>query len=173
LEALGDGIIFFAARDQAAFQGFNLFGEQGQHRQHGLHHRQTIGGHRRQDVFVKRLRRRIADRVAEAFEGEADGVDEVDAGAHQAVAQLQAQQIVLGLGGTVLERMEQGHVRAGQAGQHHRIAAVALALVAGDGVELAGIGHDDRGTQAGEVTADPRAVRARFERHRGGGILRE
>ena len=69
--------------------------------------------------------------------------------------------------------MEQGGVRAGQAGEHHGIAAVALAFVAGDGVELAGIGHDDRGPQAGEVTADPRAVRARFQRHGGGGILGE
>ena len=34
------------------------------------------------------------------------------------------------------------HVRAGRAGEHHRGAAVALALVAGDGVELAGIGDD-------------------------------
>ena len=35
------------------------------------------------------------------------------------------------------------------------------------------IGHDDRGAQAGEVTADPRTVRARFERHGGRGMLGE
>jgi hypothetical protein len=51
------------------------------------------------------------------------------------------------------------------------IAAVALALVAGNGVELARIGHDDGGAQTGEIPADPRTVRARFERHRGGRIL--
>ena len=66
--------------------------------------------------------------------------------------------------------MEQGHVRARQAGEHHGIAPVALAFVAGDGVKLAGIGHDDGGAQIGEVTADPRAVRARFQGHGGGGI---
>src|ERR1017187_9720921 len=48
--------------------------------------------------------------------------------------------------------MEQGRVRAGEAGEHHGIAPVALALVPGDGVELAGIGHDDGGAEAGEVT---------------------
>jgi hypothetical protein len=42
----------------------------------------------------------MADNVAEGFEGEADGVDEVDAGAHQTVAQFEAEEIVLGLGGT-------------------------------------------------------------------------
>jgi hypothetical protein len=66
--------------------------------------------------------------------------------------------------------MEQGRVRAGQAGEHEGVAAVALALVAGDGVELAGVGDDDRGAQAGEVTTDPGAVSAGFQRHSGGGI---
>lgn len=64
-------------------------------------------------------------------------------------------------------------VGAGQAGGHHGVPAVAFALVAGDGVKLAGIGDDDRGAQAGEVTADPRAVRAGLQRHGGGGIFRE
>ncbi len=45
LEALGDGIIAFAARHQIAFQGFDLVGDQGEHRQHRLHHRQTLGRH--------------------------------------------------------------------------------------------------------------------------------
>jgi len=166
LEALGDGIILFAARHQAAFQDFDLLGKQGQHREHGLHHRQAVGGHGGQNVFVKRRRGRIADRVAEAFEGETHGVDEADPGAHQAVTELEAEQIVLGLGGAVLNRMQQGRVRAGQPAEHRGVAAVALAFVAGDGVELAGIGDDDRGAQAGEVAADPRAVRARFERPR-------
>ena len=173
LEALGDGIIHFATRDQAAFQGFDLFGDQGQHRQHRLDHRQTIGGHNGQDVFMKRLRRRIADRVAEALEREPHGVDEVHAGAHQAVAQFEAEEIVLGLGGAVLQGMEQGRVGAGEAGEHHGIAAVALAFMAGDGVELAGISHDDGRAKTREVTTDPRTVRARFQRHGGGGIVVE
>ncbi len=40
-------------------------------------------------------------------------------------------------------------------------------------MEFAGIGDDDQGPEAGEVTADPRAVRARFNGHGGGGILGE
>ena len=58
-------------------------------------------------------------------------------------------------------------------GEHHRVAAVALALMPGDGLELAGIGHDDLRAEAGEKTTEPRAVRARFQRHGGGGIVRE
>jgi hypothetical protein len=46
---------------------------------------------------------------------------------------------VLGLGRAVLERMQQRHVRPGEAGEHHRVAAVAFALMAGDGVQLAGV----------------------------------
>ena len=63
LEALGDGISIFAARDQVAFQGFDLFGKVAQDGEHRLDHRQTVGGHRRQNAFVKCLRRRIADRA--------------------------------------------------------------------------------------------------------------
>ncbi len=81
--------------------------------------------------------------MAQALEGEADGVDEVDAGAHQGVAQLEAQQIMLGLGGAVLDGMEQGRVNAGQPGEHLGVAPVAFAFVTGDGVELARVGHND------------------------------
>jgi len=77
------------------------------------------------------------------------------------------------LGGTMLNGMEQRGIHAGEAGEHLGVAPVALALVAGDGVELAGIGHDDGGPEAGEVTADPRAVRARLQRDGGAGKLRE
>jgi hypothetical protein len=51
----------------------------------------------------------------------------------------------LGLGGAVLNGMQQGRVRARQPGEHLGVPPVALALVAGDGMELPGIGHDDRG----------------------------
>ena len=69
--------------------------------------------------------------------------------------------------------VEQRGIHTRQPGEHLGVAPVALALVAGDGVELAGIGHDDRGPEAGEVTADPRAVRARLQRDGGAGKLRE
>ena len=45
--------------------------------------------------------------------------------------------------------------------------------VVGDGVELARVGHQHGGPEAGEITADPRAVRARFQRHGAAGKLRE
>jgi len=105
--------------------------------------------------------------MAKALEGEADGVDEADAGAHEGIAQLQAQQIVLRLGRAVLDGMQQRRVHAGEAGEHLGIAAVALAFGAGDGVELARVGDQDHGAQVGEVTADPRTVRARFQRDGG------
>jgi hypothetical protein len=44
--------------------------------------------------------------VAEALEGEADGVDEVDAGADEGVTQFEAQQIMLGLGRAMLDGVE-------------------------------------------------------------------
>jgi hypothetical protein len=111
--------------------------------------------------------------MAQALEREADGVDQVDAGAHQGVAQLQPQQILLGLGGAVFNGMEQRSIRAGQPGEHLGVAPVALALIAGDGVEFARVGHQHGGTEAGEITADPRTVRARFQRDGGCGELGE
>ena len=111
--------------------------------------------------------------MPQALEGEPDGVDEADAGAGEGVAQLQAQQIVLRLGGTMLDGMEQRGVHAGEAGEHLSITPVALALVAGDGVELARVGHQHGGPKAGEIPADPRTVRARFQRHGGAGKIHE
>ena len=40
-------------------------------------------------------------------------------------------------------------------------------------MELAGIGHQNCGAEVGEVTTDPRAVRAGFEGNGGAGILGE
>jgi hypothetical protein len=86
---------------------------------------------------------------------------------------LQAQQIVLRLGRTVLDGMEQRGIHAGQPGEHLGIAPVALAFVAGDGVELARVGDEDSGPKVAEVAADPRTVRARFQRHGGFWKIRE
>ena len=111
--------------------------------------------------------------MAETLEGEPDGVDEAHAGADEGVAQLQAQEIVLGLGGTVLDGMEQRGIHAGEAGEHLGIAAVALAFGAGDGVELARVGDEHLRAVFGEEAADPRTVRARFNGHSGAGKIRE
>src|SRR5208283_1977017 len=61
--------------------------------------------------------------------------------------------------------------RARPAGGHPGVAPVALALVARNGVEFARVGDQDLRAQFGEVTADPRAVRAGLHRHRGAGEL--
>ena len=45
--------------------------------------------------------------MAQALEGEADGVDEVDAGADEGIAQFQAQQVMLGLGGKAIHGRSQ------------------------------------------------------------------
>jgi hypothetical protein len=111
--------------------------------------------------------------MAEALEGETDGVDEVDAGADEGIAQFEAEQIVLGLGRTVLDGMKQGRVNAGKAGEHLGIALVAFAFVTRDGVELARVGDQDVCAEVGEVTADPRAVRAGFEGNGGAGEIGE
>jgi hypothetical protein len=173
LEALGDGIIFFTALHQVAFHPFDLFAHLGEHGEQWLHDRQTIGGHVSQNRFVKRFTRRIAQGMAEALEGEADGVDEIDAGANQGVAQLEAEQVVLGLGGAVLDGMKQGWINPRQTRQHLRVAAVALAFVTGDGVELARVGDQHGGAAPGEEAADPRAVHAGFQRDGGTGKLDE
>ena len=111
--------------------------------------------------------------MAETLEGEADSIDEVDAGAHQSIAQLQPQQIMLGLGTTVLDGMQQGRVNPRQPGQHLGVALITLAFVAGDGVELARVGDQYLCAAFGEKAANPRAVRAGFQRDRGAGELAE
>ena len=55
--------------------------------------------------------------MAEALEGETDGVDEVDAGADEGIAELEAEQIMLGLGGAVLDGMEQLRIHPGETGE--------------------------------------------------------
>ena len=50
---------------------------------------------------------------------------------------------------------------------------VALAFGTGDGVKLARVGHHHRGSKPGEVTADPRAVRAGLQRDGGAGKIHE
>ncbi len=101
--------------------------------------------------------------MAKALEGEADGVDEVDAGADEGVAKFEAEQIMLGLGGTVLDGMQQRGINTGQSGEHLGVASVALAFVAGDGVELARVGDEHLRSKVGEEAADPRTVGAGFQ----------
>ena len=111
--------------------------------------------------------------MAETLQGEPDRIDEAHAGADERIAQLQAQEIVLGLSGTVLDGMEQRGIHAGETGKHLGIAAVAFAFGAGDGVELARVGDEHSGAEVGEIPAYPRTMGARFQRHGAAGKLRE
>ncbi len=167
LEALGDGIIRAAALHEVAFHAFDLGGDLGEDGEQGLDDGQTIGGHVGQHRFVKRLAGGVAHGMAEALEGEAHGVDEVDAGADEGITEFEAKQIMLGLGGAMLDGMEQGRINPRQPGEHLGVAPVALAFVAGDGVELARVGDEHGGTAPREEPADPRAVGASFQRNGG------
>jgi hypothetical protein len=69
--------------------------------------------------------------------------------------------------------MEQRGIHAGEAGEHLGVAPVALALGAGDVVELARVGHQHGGALFGKVTTNPRTMRARLQRDGGAGKIRE
>jgi len=66
--------------------------------------------------------------------------------------------------------MEQGHVRAGQAGEHHGIGRFALAFVAVMAWSLRGLATMTAAPRLVRYRLIPRAVRARFQRHGGGRI---
>src|ERR1017187_3565714 len=106
LEPLRGGILLFTALHQVVFHPLDLFGDVGEDSEQGLNHRQTIRRDVGQRRFVKRFAGGVAHRMAETLEGEADGVDEVDAGADEGIAQFEAEQIVLGLGRAVLDGMQ-------------------------------------------------------------------
>ena len=80
---------------------------------------------------------------------------------------LRPEQIVLGLGGAVLDGVEQRGIHTGQPRQHLGVPLVALAFGARDGVELARVGDQTVAPSSVQETADPRAVGASFQRHRG------
>jgi transposase len=77
------------------------------------------------------------------------------------------------LGGTVLDGIEQRRIHAGEAGEHLGVAPVTFAFVAGDSVKLARVGDEHGGPEVGEITADPRTVRAGFQRDRSVRIICE
>ena len=118
-------------------------------------------------IVISRASASLAKHKAQALEGEAHGVDEVDAGADEGITEFEAKQIMLGLGGAMLDGMEQGRINPRQPGEHLGVAPVALAFVAGDGVELARVGDEHGGTAPREEPADPRAVGASFQRNGG------
>ena len=61
----------------------------------------------------------------------------------------------------------------GDLGEHLGITPVTLAFGTGDGVELAGIGHQHGGPEASEKPANPRTMGAGFQGHGGTGEIRK
>jgi len=82
-------------------------------------------------------------------------VDELSAGANQAVASSDDRQVGLGLRAPMVDGGEQLGVQPGQPGQVLGVGAIALAGVAEDQTQLAGVGRQDFVTKLGEQCADP------------------
>jgi len=77
-----------------------------------------------------------------------------DAGPHQAVAQLDPEQNLLRLRAAMTHRVKQSGIESSDAGQHLRVAPIALTLVL-DRAQLARIGNQDPATLFLEKAADP------------------
>ena len=82
-------------------------------------------------------------------------VDELSAGANQAVASSDDRQVGLGLRAPMVDGGEEPRVQPGQPGQVFGVGAIALAGVAEDQAQHAGVGHQDFVTKLGEQRADP------------------
>jgi len=82
-------------------------------------------------------------------------VDELSAGANQAVASADDRQVGLGLRAAMVDGGEQLGVEPSQSGQVFGVGAIALAGVAVDQAQLAGVGHQDLVAQPGQQCADP------------------
>ena len=120
------------------------------------------------------MRRDLADKggggacrqaAAHGLHRAADVIDELGAGAHQAVAGAELGEIDLGLSAAVADRLEERRIEAPQPGQGLSIDAVALPLAGVDEPELAGIRDEDLVTQPGEQSAHPGRVGADLEHH--------
>ena len=107
----------------------------------------------------------------EGLEGAAQGVDQGHAGPHQAITQFNGEQMALRLFGNMRHWMEQVSIEAGDLGEHGGVTFVALPFVLINSAQLAGIGDKDFLTFFREETADPRAVRSRFDGHQGSGVI--
>lgn len=73
------------------------------------------------------------------------------------------QQVALGFLASMLDRVEQLRVHAGEPGQHAGVVFVALAVAGVNGAQLARIGDLDLMAQPGEQALDPWTVRSDLE----------
>lgn len=87
----------------------------------------------------------------------------MDALAHEAVAHLDSDKILLGLLAAVLDGAEEFGINAQYFGEHAGIEFITLALVLVDGSQLAGVGNGDFHPLSRKEPADPRAVGSDFD----------
>ncbi len=111
------------------------------------------------------------ERDAQAFERAAHRADDVHAAAHQAVADLDLQQIALSLLALVLDGIKHGTVKPRDLCKHPRIVEIALAVVFENGPHLARIGDEHLVIEPLEKAAYPRTVRTHFHHHQRAGIF--
>jgi hypothetical protein len=112
----------------------------------------------------------LSTKSGELYQGKAHCIYQGHSGAHQTVAQLELEHILLGLLATMLNRVKQCVIHPREAGQHHGITPVALPFILVDCPCLSWIGHDHSKTQLLQKAAHPRTVRAGFHHRSGAGI---
>lgn len=152
----------------------DVFGEQVDDLKRGLDHREDFGVTAFQQgaaAFGEACGVGRGQTDAGTFEGEADAGDDVDALAHEVVAQLDLEEIALGLFGAVLDGVEQLGVYAGEPGDHAGVGPVAFTMVGVDGAQLAGVGDEHLVAEALEEAAGPRGMRADFQGNAGARIF--
>jgi hypothetical protein len=104
----------------------------------------------------------VAHGVAQTLESEAHRINHRNSSSHQAVAQLDAQQILLRLRRTVTNGIKQGWVETADARQHLRITPIALAFVLVDRPKLARVCDQHPASLLLKISTDPRTVTPSF-----------
>src|SRR6266481_3819097 len=104
----------------------------------------------------------ITHRVAKTLQREAHRIDHRHSSSHQAVAQLDAQEILLPLRRAVPNRIKQRQVHSPNTRQHQRITLVTLALMLMNRSHLARIRHHYPPAKCFQKSTDPRTMRSRL-----------
>src|SRR6266496_2389025 len=100
--------------------------------------------------------------LAKTLQREAHRIDHRHSSSHQAVAQLDAQEILLPLRRAVTNRIKQSQVHSPNTRQHQRITLVTLALMLINRSHLARIGHHYPPAKCFQKSTDPRTMRSRL-----------
>src|SRR5207249_3385607 len=144
------------------FEHLNARSEFGQSLHAGRNHLTHRLGHLFHHHFVEARTRWITHRVAKTLQREAHGIDHRHSSSHQAVAQLDAQEILLRLRRAVTNRIKQSQIHSPNTRQHQRITLVTLALMLINRSHLARIGHHYPPAKCFQKSTDPRTMRSRL-----------